>query len=45
MKGQICRRLNIFEKSPEKNIESRTIFLVDDGLATGLTAKAAVRVS
>lgn len=43
LKGQICRRLEYFRKgAPEKNIEGRTIFLVDDGLATGLTAKAAV---
>lgn len=42
-KNEIERRKKIYrENKPLINIKSKTVILVDDGLATGITAKAAI---
>lgn len=43
-KKELNRRINVYRGSREfPNINGRTVVVVDDGIATGLTAKATVR--
>src|SRR5687768_17622612 len=42
--AEVGRRLRYFRgERPEPEVEGRTVILVDDGLATGVTARAAVQ--
>src|SRR5919206_1270070 len=42
--GEVNRRLRFFRgERPEPEVGGRTVILVDDGLATGVTARAAIR--
>jgi putative phosphoribosyl transferase len=44
--AELARRLDRYrEGRPPKPIEGRTVLLIDDGLATGFTARAAVEVA
>lgn len=43
-KAQAQRRLSLFRKGkPPRNLEDKIVIIVDDGLATGATMKAAIR--
>jgi putative phosphoribosyl transferase len=43
-KSKALHRLDIYRKGkPARNLEGKTIILIDDGLATGATMKAAIR--
>ncbi|MGC8669020.1 MAG: phosphoribosyltransferase [Chthonomonadales bacterium] len=42
--AELRRRINLYRRNrPPLNLQNRTVVLVDDGLATGITARAAVR--
>lgn len=41
---ELKRRINLYRKNkPLPNLKNKTVILVDDGLATGVTAKAAIQ--
>lgn len=42
-RAELWRREGLYRRGPAPTVEGRTVILVDDGLATGVTARAALR--
>lgn len=42
-KKEIERQIKLYRKDPLINIKGKTVIIIDDGLATGVTVKCAIR--